>query len=249
VSRTAGRPRGGRLRGGRLRGGQLRRSLAQGVALIRGSDLALLYGGVVVAVTVVLASLPGPTRDAVVLHSSTNLDNLRLHPLWVLVVSAFVVSSLHGLWMVPFLALAVAAVQRWLGRIPAVFAAAVGHVGATLFVAVLIVAGISHGRLAASVAHEPDVGVSYVLACLAGLLAARVPPRWVWAYVAALAAYFTVPLLVRPTFTDLGHVTALVTGLGLAHLAVRAADAVRDLGAAPRPPGPAPPSPTDRSRG
>jgi hypothetical protein len=177
----------------------------------------------VVAVTAALQTQSAATVHAVVLNSSTNLVNLRERPVWVLVVSAFVVPTLQGLWLVPFLALAVGAAQRWLGRTPTVFVGVVGHVGATLVVAVLLVSGITNGRLAASVADDPDVGVSYVLVCLAGLLAVRVPAPWRRWYAAALAFLVSAPLAVHPTFTDLGHVLALATGFGFAVLAARAA--------------------------
>jgi hypothetical protein len=147
----------------------------------------------VVAVTAALQTQSAATVHAVVLNSSTNLVNLRERPVWVLVVSAFVVPTLQGLWLVPFLALAVGAAQRWLGRTPTVF------VG------------------------DPDVGVSYVLVCLAGLLAVRVPAPWRRWYAAALAFLVSAPLAVHPTFTDLGHVLALATGFGFAVLAARAA--------------------------
>jgi hypothetical protein len=179
----------------------------------------------VVVITAVLQTRSAAVRHAVVLDASTNLVNLRDRPVWVLVVSAFVVPSLRGLWLVPLLAVAVGAAQRWLGRTATVFVGVVGHVGATLVVAALLVSGIAHGRLGASVADDPDVGVSYVLACLAGLLTVRVRSPWRWLYAVALALYVSAPLASRPTFTDLGHVLALVTGFGFAVLAARAARA------------------------
>lgn len=204
---------------------QLRALARRSWALVRGSDLAVGYSLVVIVVALALAALPRHVHDQVVLDSSTNLANLRDHPLYVLLVSAFVVSDLLGLWMVPFLALAYAAAQRWLGRGPTVVVALIGHVGATLMVASVLTAGIRHGRLAKSVAHEPDVGISYGLACVAGLLAARVPARYRPWYVAGLVAFFAGPLLVNPTFTDLGHTCALSLGFGMAWLAARAGEA------------------------
>lgn len=198
--------------------------------LVRGSDLALAYSVVVVAVALVLAVLPRDVHDRVVLQSSTNLANLRDHPFEVLLASAFVVSDVLGLWMVPFLALAYATAQRWLGRGPTVVAALVGHVGATLLVASVLVAGIRHGRLAASVAHEPDVGISYGLACVAGLITPRLPVSYRPWYVAGLVVFFVGPLVIRPTFTDLGHTCALLLGFGLALLAARAASAAGTAG-------------------
>ncbi|HSP36454.1 MAG TPA: rhomboid-like protein [Frankiaceae bacterium] len=199
--------------------------MRRAVRLVAGSDVALIYGAIVVVVAVALQLLPDSVHDDVVLNSSTNLVNLREHPIYVLLVSAFVVSNLAGLWMVPWLMLTYAATQRWLGRLATVFAALLGHVGATLFVAVLLSAGIWHQWIPPAVAHEPDVGVSYGLACLAGLLVMQVPRRWRGGYVGLVVLFFAGPLILRPTFTDVGHTTALVMGFGLALLAARAAAA------------------------
>src|SRR5947209_11175808 len=136
------------------------------IRLVASSDVAVGYGAIVVVVAVTLQLLPGSVHQKIVLDCSTNLVNLRERPLYVLVVSAFVVSSLAGLWLVPWLMLTYAATQRWLGRFSTVFAALLGHVGATLFVAVLLSAGIWHHVIDRAVANEPDVGVSYGLACL-----------------------------------------------------------------------------------
>lgn len=195
--------------------------------LVASSDVAIVYGAAVVLIAVVLQLLPDSAHQDVVLKCSTNLANLREHPIYVLLVSAFVVSSLGGLWMVPWLVLSYAAAQRWLGRTATIFAALLGHVGATLFVAVLLTAGIWHGLVPRWLARAPDVGVSYGLACLAGLLVVRVPKPWRAYYLATVTIFFAAPLLVRPTFTDVGHTTALVTGFGLALLAARAAAAGR----------------------
>jgi len=197
----------------------------QATRLVKGSDIAVAYGGIVVGIAVVLAIAPDSIHDDVVLQSSTNLANLRSHPLHVLAVSAFVVSNVLGLWLVPFLMIAYAAAQRWLGRIAAITAGVFGHVGATLFVATLLVAGIRDRIVRASVAREPDVGVSYGLAAVAGMLAGYVPARWRWWYVGALLLSFGTPLIAFTTFTDVGHITALTIGFCLGWISHRAARA------------------------
>lgn len=200
--------------------------LARGaVNLVRASDVAIGYAVIVTVVAITLATLPSHVHHDVIEHSSTNLANLRDHPLWVLFVSAFVVSSLAGLWQLPLILLAYAAAQRWVGRLATIFVAVLGHVGATLAVATLLASGIAHGRLARSVAHASDVGVSYGLACVAGFLVCQVRPRWRLPYVALLVAYFVGPIVTGPTFTDIGHSIALALGLGLALLAARVAAA------------------------
>jgi hypothetical protein len=88
---------------------------------------------------------------------------------------------------------------------------------------VLISSGITHGQLARSVARSSDVGVSYALACVAAFVISQVPHRWRVPYLAAVLTYFGGPLLLSPTFTGVGHITALALGFGLALLAARAA--------------------------
>lgn len=184
--------------------------------------LAQAYAAVVVLVGVGVLLLPPRVADQLVLDSSTNLANLREHPLPVLAASAFVVAPVWGLWIVPVLLVVYGAAQRWLGVAATVVAAVLGHVGATLFVAVLLAAGLTHGRLDPAVAHAQDVGVSYGLVAVAGLLIARVPAgrrRW---HVSLLLAYCLAPAAVEPSFADIGHLTAAVIGLALALLVSRA---------------------------
>ncbi len=207
-----------------------RRTARAAVQLVLSSDLALGYAAVVAAVTIVLQLVPAEVRADVVARCSTNIANLRDRPVFVLVVSAFVVPNLAGLLQLPVLMLVYATGQRWVGRAGTVLAAGFGHVGATLLVATLIASGITHGRLAESVAQASDVGVSYGVACLAGFVVSRVPPRWRGVYVAALAGFYAGPLLRHQTFTDVGHVTALLLGLALALLAARVARAALATG-------------------
>lgn len=189
--------------------------------LVQGADLAWVYAGVVVTVAVAVRVLPGVRTQDLVLDSSTNLDNLREAPLLVLVLSAFVVSSPWGLWiLVPLVALFGAA-QRWLGRAGTAIVAVFGHIGATLFVAMLLETGIDHGRLDPALAREPDVGVSYGLAAVAAVLSARVPARLRPWYVLGLLVLAAGPLALRTTSTDLGHTTAVLLGLALAVLVNR----------------------------
>ncbi len=189
--------------------------------LVRDTDLAWAYAAVVLVVAVVARALPGASEE-LVLDSSTNLDNLRHTPVLVLVASAFVVAPLSGLWILVPLVVAFGAAQRWLGRAATLVVATLGHVGATLFVAVLLATGIERGWLSPAIAHAPDVGVSYGLAAVAGLLAARVPAgrrRW---YVLGLLVVAAGPLAIRPTFTYVGHTIAALLGLALAVLVARA---------------------------
>jgi Mn2+/Fe2+ NRAMP family transporter len=113
------------------------------------------------------------------------------------------------------------AVQRWLGRAATVIAAVLGHVGVTLFVAVLLAAGIDDGRVSPTLATAEDVGVSYAVTTLAGLLVGRVPRRRRPWYAAGLLALVVGALVIGPDFTDVGHLTAVLLGFAFAVLAAR----------------------------
>jgi len=188
---------------------------------VRGRDVALVYAIAVIGTELVLGLLPDDVHQRAVIRSSTNLYNLHHSPLSVLAASAFVVNGAFSLWQIPFLVWAYGTAQRWVGRAATVFIGVLGHVGATLFVASMLGANLGRGRLLRSTAHISDVGVSYGVMCVAGFIVSRLPQRYRPWYVAALVTFAAGPLLLDPTFTDLGHVCALGLGLGLALLASR----------------------------
>ena len=203
----------------------LGRPVAQARNWWRGRDVALGYGLLVVVVALCLAVAPAAVADRVISSSSTNLVNLRQHPPFVMVVSAFVEPSLWDLWIVVPAVWALGGVQRWLGRAAVLVVGVLGHVGATLFVSTVLTAGIAKGRVALAEATATDVGVSYVMVTALGLLAARTQDMRRW-YVGGLGTFFVASLLVARSFTDLGHLVAWVLGLGLALLVSRAGRAV-----------------------
>jgi hypothetical protein len=108
-----------------------------------------------------------------------------------------------------------------------VLVAAFGHVFATVFVGVLLNAGIANHQLNRSLARQPDVGSSYALASLAGLLAYRLPPasRRPAALVATAALIGLIA--VSQTFTDLGHLVAWGIGLAMGYVGSRLSAAAR----------------------
>ncbi len=108
---------------------------------------------------------------------STNLDNMRSTPLAVLAASAFVVSPLTQLLLVPVVVFVFGLVQRWLGRTALVAVWVFGHVGATLFVMAMEITALYRHIAHFSIVVKPDVGVSYGMAAAIGLLCARVPRR------------------------------------------------------------------------
>lgn len=195
-------------------------------ALVARSDVALGYAGVVLAV---FAWVEISADPSIVANASTNLTNLTNHPVQVLLASAFVVSQPADLIALPVLVVVYALAQRKLGRAATLVTIAIGHVLATLCVAVLLATGIFHGLLQPSIATVVDVGFSYGLACVSGVLRPFVDRRSQAWYVAGLLALWSWPVLLgspmlrltTTSFTDAGHTLALLTGLGLSTLAAR----------------------------
>lgn len=202
-------------------------------SLVRAHDVAVGYAVLVVLTTLLIFRLPDTRSAAVVLGASTNLVNLRSQPLRVLLASAFVVSTPWSLWVLPVLVVTYGAAQRWVGRAATVLVALLGHVFATLLVGVLLAAGIARRQLDHRLAHEPDVGVSYGLATLLGLLVFRLPPRLRRRVVAGVTAVLVLSLVLDETFTDLGHLVAWGTGLGVGLVGQRMAAAVAGTASQP----------------
>jgi hypothetical protein len=204
---------------------------------LRRHDVGVAYALLVLVVALAVFTQPHGAAARAVLDSSTNLHNLRTQPLSVLLLSAFVLESPWSLWVLPVLVVVFGAAQRWVGRVATVLVAVMGHVFATVFVALVVNAGIAHHQLSRRVVDEPDVGVSYGLAALAGLLAFRLPARWRVRVVLAATAVLLVVLALSQTFTDLGHLVAwsigVATGLVGARMTEQARDA-QDPDASPR---------------
>jgi len=193
--------------------GRVRSQLGE---LWEGRDVAVVYAVLVVVISVVVATQPPLLLRDVVQTSSTNLVNLRQRPLSVLFASAFVISPVFGLWIVVPMVVAYGELQRWLGRASLFVVAVLGHVGATLFVATMEITQLAKGRVGFSIAVSPDVGVSYGLAAVAGVLVVRVAGTWRRRYVIASLIVIVGQLLILRNFTGLGHLTAWLIGLAVA---------------------------------
>jgi hypothetical protein len=176
--------------------------------------VTVAYAAVLIAVGATLLALGSPVHDLVISRLSTNLHNLAHGHLSTLIGSAFVTED-HDIYViVPGLVCLLALGELvWRGR-RLVLAFAVGHLGATGMVAVGLAVAIGAGWLPISIAHASDVGISYGAAGVLGALTAAIPrqwrPGWIgwWLAIALVAASW-------PGFTAVGHMIALMLGMGL----------------------------------
>jgi hypothetical protein len=164
--------------------------------------------------TVVLRSSSPGVAHRLLVEQSTNLHNLHAYPLQVLFTSAFWLDS-GQLWpvLLPFVVF-LAPLERWLGTARWAGVFALGHVGATLVTAVMLWFDTDYGRSNPELLRAVDVGISYGCYAVAGALTYRLPRRWRPWYAGALVAFFVARLLLSQTFTDVGHVNALLIGFG-----------------------------------
>ena len=192
------------------------RGLAALAAFWRGRDIGIVYGAIVVVVSTWIGLHSDVAVRRLVESVSTNLENMRASPIAVLAASAFVVSPLTQLLLVPVVVFVFGLVQRWLGRTALVAVWVFGHVGATLFVMAMEINALYRHIAHFSIVVKPDVGVSYGMAAAIAMLCARVPHRWRLPYGFGCLAVTGAMFAIWPGFTSLGHLTAIVIGLGMA---------------------------------
>ncbi|OBI38395.1 hypothetical protein A5711_12090 [Mycobacterium sp. E2238] len=172
------------------------------------------YAVLLLTVSVTLTAMGARTRASVVSEMSTNLHNLAHGHLAALVGSAFVSDGGDVyLWLPGLVCLLALGELTWRGR-GLLITFAVGHIGATLILAVGLVAAVETGWLPFSVARATDVGISYGAVCVLGALTASIPLRWRPAWIGWWLGIGLVATL-DADFTAFGHVLALLLGMGL----------------------------------
>jgi hypothetical protein len=181
---------------------------------VRSVRVTVAYALTLVTVALTLKALGPHAQDGAVNLLSTNLHNLARGRLDTLVDSAFVIDlgDIY-MWLPGVVCLLGLGELAWRGaRLVAAFA--LGHIGATLIVAVWLVVSIDKGWLPHSLAQASDVGISYGVAGVLGSLTALMPDRrravWVgWWF--GIAAWEASSL----DFSAVGHLLALMLGVAV----------------------------------
>lgn len=176
--------------------------------------VTVAYAIVVTCVTLTLLAMGPQAQVRAISRASTNLHNLSRGHIGTLLDSAFVVDAGPIYEWLPGLVCVLALAELLWGSWRLVVAFAVGHVGATLLVAVGLTAAVEWNWLdASSVTRATDVGMSYGAAGVLGALTAAVPRRWRLTWIGWWLGVGVVAVAVGRDFTDAGHVVALVLGM------------------------------------
>jgi hypothetical protein len=182
---------------------------------------AWLYLTGFVVSELVYAALPAHDQSAVLGWVSTNVVNLRHHPVGSLAASAFIPETFSLAWPV-LIALALFGANRVLGNWRTALVCATGHVIGTLVSEGIVDYRVAHGLLPASDTSIVDVGPSYVV--VSAIVVAVLYGSWPARVAAALD--FALLVFIGQIFSGLstldvpavGHTTAITVSVLLGSL-------------------------------
>ena len=180
------------------------RAVADYLAAAPGTHVLLL---ILAVTTLVLRSVDAPTATRILRHQSTNLFQMSRDAPRVLVLSAFLLDSGRLVSQALTFTLVLAPVERWVGTYRWLATFAAGHIGATLATTVGIWLQVREGA-GASLLYPVDVGVSYGVAAVAGVLVYRLPRLLAVGWAAFMTVDIGRAVVGTGTFTDWGHLVA-----------------------------------------
>jgi len=203
-----------KAKGASARWQRLRRAGADYLAAAPGTHILLL---ILAVTTLVLRGVDAPTTTRILRHQSTNLFQMSRDAPRVLVLSAFLLDNGRLLSEAVLFTLVLAPVERWIGTYRWLATFAAGHVGATLATTIGIWLQVREGA-GRSLVYPVDVGVSYGLAAVAGVLVYRLRRPLAVAWLALVAVDIGWAVIGTGTFTDWGHLVAFGIGLAMGPL-------------------------------
>jgi hypothetical protein len=180
---------------------------------VSSAPLTYVWLIVLLITTIVQHTLSRRELHAELIHGSTNIHHLATDPLEVLFSSLF---WIDGRYWTPYLvlfSLFLAPAEHWLGQLRWLTVGLTAHVGATYISEGLLYLAIQYRSAPERLVHAQDIGVSYFMVGVIAVLAYRIAPPWRWGYLAVLVGVFTVPLIIDPNFTAIGHFSAIFLGL------------------------------------
>ncbi|MFD4970888.1 rhomboid-like protein [Streptomyces sp. NPDC058424] len=192
---------------------RMRRGL-RAAAYVRSAPGTYVWLLILFLTTVALHHMSPQFEEHFLRHRSTNLRELSNDPVRVLFSSAMWIDSGHWLPYAVLYTVFHAQAERWLGTLRWLLVCVTAHVLATLISEGAVLWAIQRHMVPESSVNTLDVGVSYALAGVVGVLTYRIALPWRYLYLAAVLAFYAVSLVTGHTFTDLGHFAAVLIGLG-----------------------------------
>lgn len=181
-------------------------------AYVRAAPGTYVWLAVLFVTTVALHHMSPHFETEFLRQRSTNIHELSDDPGRVLLQSAMWIDG--GRWL-PYAVLYTvfhAQAEHWLGTLRWLLVCVAAHVLATLISEGALLKAIHDGLAPHSEANTLDIGVSYALAGVVAVLVYRIPSPWRYVYLVGVLLVYGGPLAFSPTFTDLGHCTAMLIG-------------------------------------
>ncbi|QNE75844.1 hypothetical protein F0344_15460 [Streptomyces finlayi] len=144
---------------------------------------------------------------------SASLHVLMDDPLRVLLPGALRIDGGHWLLYAALFTVFHATAEHWLGTLRWLTVAAAAQFLAPFVTAAVLTWAVRHGHAPPYAVHTPGTGPGYALAGVAAVLTYRIPRPWRALYAFAVLVAHAVPLVSGSTFAELGHSTAVLTGL------------------------------------
>jgi hypothetical protein len=169
---------------------------------------------VVLLVTTLLQhALPLRRLHALLQKESTNLHHLTTDPIRVLLESLLWIDGRYWWPYLVVFTVFLAPAERWLGHLRWLAVGLICHICATYLSEGYLYWTIQEAEASPRLIDARDIGVSYFVVGIVGVLVYRIASPWRWVYLVAAILVFAGMFAVRTDFTQLGHLCALLLGL------------------------------------
>ena len=183
-------------------------------AWVRSAPLTYAWLLMLLITTLLQHALPVRRLHELLQKQSTNLHHLATDPIRVLLESLLWIDGQYWWPYLVVFTVFLAPAERWLGHLRWLAVGLIWHIGATYLSEAYLYWTIQEVQASPRLIDARDIGVSYFVVGIVGVLVYRIAPPWRWFYLAAAILVFGVVLAVRTDFTQLGHLCALLLGLG-----------------------------------
>jgi len=170
---------------------------------------------ILLVTTAILKHVSPRTAHWILERRSTNIHYLLEDPVRVLIQSALYIDGGSWLFYLALYTLFHAQAERWLGTWRWLGIAFTCHVLATYVSEGVLAWAIHNNSVPGRMRYTLDYGVSYALAGIVAVLAYWWPRGWMrWVYAGCVLVFYGVAMVRGRTFTDVGHFTSVLVGLG-----------------------------------